>query len=325
MLAANIAGRREVARLRSWYIRERSRRYQARRYRILSGAGWSQVVDSLSGIPFWWNQDTGQALYERPAIVEAQEHYAAALELRYNGLHISVLINILSFLVPHRDRQNAALVCSRWSEAAKNSAFFKRVLSVELGAKESEKVAALYSNQSKFSKRTSRVHSGTETGSGSTVESTSTLPASESKLAANEFTSVGAAIAAAVPGDTILLTSGHHWESNLLIDKPLKIVSESEDPQRCILELSGRIDVLPSAARVFFCGLTLRYSFFALVFTFFCTGFCTGFHSFLHWFSLFFALVFTGIKYLCFDQELNCTAQLSTIPRHNSIQLSRKP
>jgi hypothetical protein len=38
--------------------------------RVLTGAGWSQIIDPLTFIPFWYNDDTGEANYATPKIVE---------------------------------------------------------------------------------------------------------------------------------------------------------------------------------------------------------------------------------------------------------------
>lgn len=38
--------------------------------RILTGAGWSLVIDPLTSVPFWYNDDTGEANYARPKIIE---------------------------------------------------------------------------------------------------------------------------------------------------------------------------------------------------------------------------------------------------------------
>jgi hypothetical protein len=38
--------------------------------RVLTGAGWSQIIDPVTFIPFWYNDDTGEANYATPKIVE---------------------------------------------------------------------------------------------------------------------------------------------------------------------------------------------------------------------------------------------------------------
>lgn len=38
--------------------------------RVLTGAGWNQIIDPLTFVPFWYNDDTGEACYARPKIIE---------------------------------------------------------------------------------------------------------------------------------------------------------------------------------------------------------------------------------------------------------------
>lgn len=38
--------------------------------RVLTGAGWNQITDPVTFIPFWYNDDTGEANYARPKIIE---------------------------------------------------------------------------------------------------------------------------------------------------------------------------------------------------------------------------------------------------------------
>lgn len=44
--------------------------YSHLHFRVLTGAGWSQIIDPLTFIPFWYNDDTGEANYATPKIVE---------------------------------------------------------------------------------------------------------------------------------------------------------------------------------------------------------------------------------------------------------------
>lgn len=66
---------------------------------MLSGESWSQVVDTLTGVPFWYNDDTGAATYGRPAIVEAREDYQTALMRGYIALPLPILTIVMSFLL----------------------------------------------------------------------------------------------------------------------------------------------------------------------------------------------------------------------------------
>ena len=79
-------------------------------------------------------------------------------------------------------------VCSRWRDAASNTSFHLRVLSVESGAKD-------------------QVNSGTLV------------------LGPHTYTCISDALACALPGDTISLCVGHHWESTLTPRAPVRLIS----------------------------------------------------------------------------------------------------
>ena len=59
-------------------------------------------------------------------------------------------------------------------------------------------------------------------------------------------------------GDTIILGAGHHWETSLVISVPLRIVAETDDPSRCVLELAGKITVSREGSGTIFSGITIR-------------------------------------------------------------------
>ena len=79
-------------------------------------------------------------------------------------------------------------VCSRWRDAACNTSFHLRVLSVESGAKD-------------------QVNSGTLV------------------LGPHTYTCISDALESALPGDTISLCVGHHWESTLKPRIPVRLIS----------------------------------------------------------------------------------------------------
>ena len=58
----------QVQDLQKWYTGERVRRAQELRRRKLTGAGWSFIIDELTRVPFWYNEDTGEASYARPKV-----------------------------------------------------------------------------------------------------------------------------------------------------------------------------------------------------------------------------------------------------------------
>jgi hypothetical protein len=217
-LSAEVSGRQK-SRLKSWYLGERTKRSRRRRYRIVTGQGWSLAVDQL-GYPFWYNSDTGAWSINKPLVVQAQEDYELACQLGYVAMPSSILVHIMSFLVPFPDRMRASEVCFRWSVAAKEDTLKKRVLSVELGARRSEGL--------------------------------------DGNSRQNEFKSINEALNAASPGDTFFLTNGHHWESTLTPIVPVRFISESEDFSRCVIELTGSMVVSGVGNILSIKGLTIR-------------------------------------------------------------------
>ena len=217
LLAADV-GAEELAALRSWFEQERKLRSRRRRNRLLTGEGWSLVVDEITKCPYWYNDDNGDASYSKPKIVEELENYRMALERRYNACPCRILVAIFSYLVPYPDRFSAGLACNRWRLASLDDSFIKRVLSVETGAHEVDCIA----------------------------------------LGETSFSSIQKAVESALPGDTIILACGHHWERDLTISVPVRILSEMEDPLKCVVELSGQINILKDAGSVIICGVTIR-------------------------------------------------------------------
>jgi len=218
-LSAEVSSR-QTSRLKSWYMAERTKRSRRRRYRIVTGEGWSLVVDQLTGYPFWYNEDTGATSYSKPVIVQVQEDYQYALENGFRALPIPILVHIMSFLLPFPDRMRASETCLRWSIASRQDSLKKRVLSVELGARRSD--------------------------------------GADASIRPCEFVSIDAALRAASPGDTIFLTNGHYWETSLSSSVPVQLISESGDPSRCIIELTGSIVVSGFNNNLSLHGLTIR-------------------------------------------------------------------
>ena len=217
LLAADM-GAEDLSYLRAWFEHERQLRNRRRRNRLITGEGWSLVVDEVTKCPYWYNDDNGDASYSKPKIVEELENYRTALERRYNACPHRILVAIFSYLVPFPDRFAAGLSCNRWRVASLDESFIKRVLSVETGAHEIDYTA----------------------------------------LGDSSFSSIHKALESALPGDTIVLACGHHWEKDLTIRAPIRILSEMEDPLKCVVELSGQINILKDAVSVVICGIAFR-------------------------------------------------------------------
>jgi superfamily II DNA/RNA helicase len=220
LLATNIT-REEVINLKSWFLGERSRLKRERRRRKMTGEAWELVIDPVTRVPFWYNDDTGAASYAVPEIIQQRELMETALARGFSSAPLPIAIHILSYLTPYPDRMNASLVCARWKEAAFDQVFNLRVLPVESGARDS--------------KAPIRSTSGSKT-----------------------YVSVDNALRDALPGDTVMLGAGHHWESSLIIDKPVRLIGDADDASRCILELTGEIYVSRDAKGVVLSTLSIR-------------------------------------------------------------------
>lgn len=246
LLAANLTLKDKNS-LQKWYLKERQKEAQLRRYRKLTGDAWSLIVDPVTKAPFWFNEDTNEASYSRPRVLSDQEVFDRALELRYSAVPEHILLLIFKFLLPYPDRACASQVNARWREIGKRTELHKKILSIEMGASFSVNQC----NEVAFSKPSK--------GNGGP------------SLDENVFFSVESALASATPGDVFRLSMGHHVVSNdLVIRFPVLFLSESDDPARCLVEVTGQIviDIDPAllaagaprkfSAPVVFSNLTLH-------------------------------------------------------------------
>jgi E1A-binding protein p400 len=210
---------RDMRKMKHWYRRERERIHGAIRRRAITGEAWSQVVDVESGLPFWYNSDTGDASYTTPDIVVRQQNVEKAYREGYSALPSPALFSIFHCLTPV-ERMQAGASCSHWRSVAAGEEFHLKVFPVEVT-----------SNRSFMEKSKSK----------------------DSKV----FSTISEAIAAALPGDTIVLSHGHYWENDVTIAKPLRFVGDIEDPARCAVEITGTINVMENAKAVVFAGINV--------------------------------------------------------------------
>lgn len=214
----------DIKNLQNWYATEHARRSMERRRRKITGESWSIQYDD--GIPFWYNQDTGEATFQTPKVLRMLEELQLAREKGFGFLPLAAIVHVFSFLSPFPDRQNSGLACSRWREAHRHERFVRRVLPVETGAKDS-----------------------------------SNRIGGSLKLSMNTYASIEEAIQDSLPGDTITLSHGHYWEDNLFIPHPLKVCSdvdnEQDDVAKPTIELMGSIHIRPGAV-LLLGGLTIR-------------------------------------------------------------------
>lgn len=123
-----------LPRQRHVYQREKARLRASKKRRKLTGENWVEKIDGPSQCPFWYDEDTGEAIWEKPKILLQLEADALAAEKKWNAMPFKPLILIMSFLVPSPERITAALVCRQWKEAARDVSFVLHVLPVELGS-----------------------------------------------------------------------------------------------------------------------------------------------------------------------------------------------
>ena len=221
LLATNLTAR-DVRRMKSWYAKERTRLMNERRKRMLTGASWEVREDAVTFEPYYYNIDTRECRWTKPKILEEHEVMKQAELKGYNAAPKRAITTILSFLSAAPERLRAAETCISWAAGSKDKIFHLRVLAVETGARSDTPEQIL------------------------------------ERYGPNVFSSVEKAISMATKGDTITLDAGHHWETNLPITKAVRILGQQEDPSRCVLELTGSIDITPTAKSVRICGVTMR-------------------------------------------------------------------
>lgn len=115
------------------YRREKARLNGIKKRRKLTGEDWEQKFD-LTQTPFWYNVDTGEAVWEKPKVLIEMDAFSLAYQEKWCSLPIRSLIHIMSFLQPFPDRMQSSKVCNYWYKAAKDSSFVRHVYPVEMGA-----------------------------------------------------------------------------------------------------------------------------------------------------------------------------------------------
>lgn len=214
LLAVNLT-EEELLQIKSEYAQEKSRRRKLRKLRQLTGEGWSHIIDEVSGIPFWYNEDTGEASYGQPDVIKKQQTLKAAMARKWNAFPVHLILIVLSYLNPYPDRVRCSYISDRWRRAASDPCFFKRVLSIESGA-------------------------------------TQNLVSLEQ----NSFTSLSAALNSALPGDTIALATGHHFEEAISLEIPVRLLGSEDDSSKVIVELMNGIELSEKAGKATFIGIT---------------------------------------------------------------------
>lgn len=115
------------------YRREKSRLNGNKKRRKLTGEDWEQMFDSTQ-TPFWYNVDTGEAVWEKPKVLVEMDSFRRAHLDKWSSLPIKSLTHIMCYLEPFPDRMRSSEVCTHWCKAAKDSSFIRHVYPVEMGA-----------------------------------------------------------------------------------------------------------------------------------------------------------------------------------------------
>ncbi|KAL7553485.1 hypothetical protein ACHAWF_016776 [Thalassiosira exigua] len=192
-----------LPRQRQLYIREKARLRSEIMKRRLTGSNWTGKMEEHTGKQFWYNTDTGEALWAKPQVLKMLEAEETARSEGWAALPDIALSKIFEFLIPFPERTSCAVTCHRWRLAANDISFVLHVWPVEQGA----------------------------------------LVMDENKLGKNHFRTISDAMHAALPGDTIELGDGHYFinDPGLVADKPIKFVGDEHEPAHVILELGGEI------------------------------------------------------------------------------------
>lgn len=193
-----------LIRQRNLYRREKARLRSDKKRRKLTGENWVQRVDGLTKALFWYNEDTGEAIWDTPTVLLELQAEQLAHENGLGSLQIKILTRIMAFLLPYPERQCCSLVCKQWRNAANDIHFVRHVYPVEMGA----------------------------------------LSRDASRRDFNHFGSIEEALSLALPGDTIELSDGHYWVTGagLTFDKPLRLIGDEHNAANVVIEMSGSVN-----------------------------------------------------------------------------------
>jgi hypothetical protein len=109
------------------YKKERAHVHFERRMRLLTGTAWEIMRCAKTNHPFYYNVDTREAMWDRPAVLTKNEQLEQAAAQGYAGLMPSVLTAVMKFLLPYPDRQVVQLVCKSWQQGATHPSIFMKV------------------------------------------------------------------------------------------------------------------------------------------------------------------------------------------------------
>ncbi len=228
---------------RSSYYKEKSRIQANKRRRKLTGENWTSQIDGKTKYPFWYNDDTGEAIWDKPKILIELDEFELAERNRWNAVPAKPLILVMNFLLSYPDRMACALVCKKWRAAAQDFSFVHHVYPVEMGA--------LSMNPKKMEKNHYRTIS----------EALSFARAGDTIGESKEHVCLIISFLSSSPHTCpcfIELGDGHYWlnDHNIVIDYPLRIIGDEKDPSHVVVEVSGTIQWKASSGYIE--GVTFR-------------------------------------------------------------------
>jgi len=122
-----------ILKQRHLYLREKRRvRAEVKRKR-LTGESWMVKTDGKTQFPFYFNNETGEARWEKPRVLVDLDEYSKALKVGWEGVTRNVLVHILKFLKPIV-RMRCGEVSKKWRNASIDVGFMLRVLPAEGGS-----------------------------------------------------------------------------------------------------------------------------------------------------------------------------------------------
>ena len=133
-LLATLPEPEELLRQQRLYHREKARLVSNKKRHRLTGENWTNKIDGKTNLPFWYNCDTGEAIWHKPKILLELEEYELAAKRYWNAVPLKPLVRIMEYLTPFPERMTCAITCKQWRQAAQDISFVRHVYPVEMGA-----------------------------------------------------------------------------------------------------------------------------------------------------------------------------------------------
>jgi len=129
LLSTNV---NNVAHYEAFFLKERAKIRSRKIKRRLTGENWEIRIDAMTKYPFYYNLDTGEAIWEKPLVLLQLEAEATARENKWKALPHAILVHVMRYLIPYPERMICNTVCKQWRAAASDVNFVKHVYPVEL-------------------------------------------------------------------------------------------------------------------------------------------------------------------------------------------------